>query len=298
MQINLATVNFVNIVVAALNIVRPLAEAKHIQLNSYLPTVLQVSGDFNRLQQMVVNLLTNAIKFTPEYGRVEVELVQVADYLQLCIRDTGKGIAPEFLPLIFERYQQGQPNTGSKDGLGLGLAIVKHLIDLHSGTITAESQGEGQGATFTVRLPLLDASTEGLDDSSRTEINSLDGIRILVVDDEPDQVDLLVFVLEEAGAIVRSANRGNSALPLISQFQPDILISDIAMPDQNGYELLRQVRALDSGQNIPAIALTAHASVAHREDSLQAGFAYHLVKPVEPEEVVRRILSVIQRRAG
>lgn len=295
LQINLAPVNVVNVVEAALNIVRPIAEAKQIRLSTQLPAMLQVSGDFNRLQQVVLNLLTNAIKFTPENGQVELELAQVESQLQLSVRDTGKGIAPEFLPLIFERYQQGQNNTGSKDGLGLGLAIVKQLVDLHSGSIIAQSQGEGQGATFTVRLPLLNDPANTIDDTEDLLYpESLAGVRVLVVDDEADQVNLLTFLLEDAGAVVRSATNCRTAQQLLSQFQPDILISDIAMPDGNGYELLQQIRSLPEG-TIPAIALTAYASTTAEERSLQAGFQHHLSKPVEPEDLIAVIFSLVGR---
>ncbi|KAM3105146.1 PAS domain-containing protein [Phormidesmis sp. 146-33] len=292
LQINLAPVDLAEVMEAAIDIVRPSAAAKAIELKLQKVPTAQVSGDENRLQQIIVNLLTNAIKFTPHAGRVTVGLEQVESRVQIRIHDTGKGIAPEFLPLIFERFQQGQQNAGSKDGLGLGLAIVKHLVDLHSGTITVESPGIGQGSTFTVQLPKLEDSAQK-SPNDRPADTSLAGVRILIVDDEPDMLDLITFVLEESGAEVQSATSGVSALECLSKFRPDILVSDIAMPGGNGYELVQQMRTRPEGQ-IPAIALTAYASITYEERSLQAGFQQHLTKPVEPEDLVNAIINLVR----
>jgi CheY-like chemotaxis protein len=257
----------------------------------------QILGDSSRLQQILLNLLTNAIKFTPERGRVTVQLTRVEAQVQLCVQDTGKGIDSEFLPRVFERFQQGQNNTGSKDGLGLGLAIVKSLVELHNGTITADSPGVDQGATFTVQFPLLStpAILPGRSSSIALDAASLSGIRILVVDDEQDQLDLIAFVLEEAGAEVQPATSAIVAINKLIQFQPDVLVTDLAMPEGNGYELLQQVRLQPQG-NIPAIVLTAYASTTHAEQSLQAGFQSHLTKPVEPEGLVAAIISALRGR--
>lgn len=293
LHLSVVPVNLATVIRAALDIVLPLAQAKQIQLDSQLTLPPQVAGDFNRLQQIVVNLLTNAIKFTPECGRVEVQLSQFNSQVQLCVSDTGKGIASEFLPQIFERFKQGQKNTSAKDGLGLGLAIVKSLVELHQGTIVAESEGLGQGAAFTVRLPLLSTPALQARVDNEIEVKTLTGIRILVVDDEPDMLDLITFVLEEFGAEVQSATSGAAALECLERFQPEILVSDIAMPKGNGYQLLQQMRMQPAGQ-IPAIALTAYASATYQERSLQAGFQLHLSKPVEPQVLVAAIASLVR----
>jgi CheY-like chemotaxis protein len=269
-----------------------MADAKEIQLETHLSLAPQISGDFNRLQQIAVNLLTNAIKFTPEGGRVEVSLEQVEADVLLRVHDTGKGIAPEFLPHIFERYQQGQQNIGSKDGLGLGLAIVKNLVELHHGTITAESAGIGQGSTFTVCLPQLETPAMG-QDSFVVDATSLFGIRVLAVDDDPDMLNLIAFVLRDFGAEVQAVVTTRAVLACLSQFKPDVLLSDLAMPEGNGYELVQQMKSYPEGQ-IPAIALTAYASATHRERSRLAGFQQHLTKPVDPEDLVAAILNLVR----
>jgi PAS domain S-box-containing protein len=295
LQIQMAPVNWGNVIESALDIVRPMADAKQIQLKAHVAVLPQISGDFNRLQQIAVNLLTNAIKFTPKQGRVDVYLERVKTQAQLRVCDTGRGIAAEFLPLIFEQFQQEQQNTGSKDGLGLGLAIVENLVKLHSGTISAESGGLGQGATFTVRLPMLSAIAPKDDNPVISDVISLAGIRVLVVDDEPDMLNLISFVLEESGADVQSALNAAEALAQLPQFKPDILVSDIAMPGSNGYELLQQMRALPEG-DIPAIALTAYASATYEERSLQAGFEQHFTKPVETENLITAIINLVNAR--
>jgi PAS domain S-box-containing protein len=292
LQLTIAPVNLAAVAEAAVNLISPQAQAKQVQVDLQLASVPKVSGDFNRLQQVVVNLLTNAIKFTPEQGRVEVCVESLEDQVQLCVRDTGKGISPEFLHQIFERFQQGQKNTGSKDGLGLGLAIVKNLVELHQGSITVESEGVGKGATFTIQLPSVDLperQSESMPIAQR--INPLSRVRILVVDDEPDMLSLIVFVLEEAGAEVRAVHSGFAALDCLDEFQPDILISDIAMPEGDGYDLIRQVRA--RLEDVPAIALTAYASATHEERSLQAGFQKHFTKPFESESLITAIVNLI-----
>lgn len=294
LHINLAPVNLIEVIEAALESIRPMATAKQIQLETQLNKAPQTHGDFNRLQQIIINLLTNAIKFTPNQGKVNIALEQVESIVQIRITDTGKGIAAEFLPSIFERFQQGQKNTGSSDGLGLGLAIVKNLVELHSGTITADSQGIGRGTTFTVRLPLLESSTkESPNNVVVSNKASLAGVRILVVDDELDMLNLITYVLKETGAEVQSTTSGFSALECLPQFKPDIVVSDIAMPQCNGYELIQRMKSYPEGQ-IPVIALTAYASATHQERSLQAGFAQHLTKPVEPNDLVAAIINLVK----
>lgn len=296
LHLTLAPVNLATAVESAIDLVLPQAQAKQIELSFQLTEQPQVSGDFNRLQQIVVNLLTNAIKFTKEQGRVDIELKQANDRVQLRVSDTGKGIAPEFLPQIFERYKQGQKNTGAKDGLGLGLAIVKHLVELHQGTIAVESAGIEQGATFAVQLPLLDMPTGQQTPSSAIAQGKLAGTRILTVDDEPDMLELITFVLQDAGAEVQAVTTIAAALQSLSQFQPDILISDIAMPEGSGYELVQQMQSHPK-RNIPAIALTAYASATYEERSRQAGFARHLSKPIDPEVLVTAIVNLVQKKS-
>ncbi|MCU0551202.1 MAG: response regulator [Leptolyngbya sp. Prado105] len=303
LHLTMTPVNLMTVIQSAIDLVLPQARAKEIDLSfanqqAAEPRVFdspkfQVSGDFNRLQQIVVNLLTNAIKFTPERGRVELELEQVETQVQLKICDNGKGIEPKFLPRIFERFQQGQENTGAKDGLGLGLAIVKHLVDRHQGTITAESAGIGQGATFTVQLPLLQTPLQANRWVSIAEPITLREIRILVVDDEPDMLNLLAFILQEAGAEVETTTSIAVALQQLAQFKPNILISDIAMPEGNGYELVQRMRLYPEGK-IPAIALTAYSSEIDEARSLQAGFNWHLTKPVDHQLLIRTIANLVQ----
>jgi signal transduction histidine kinase/CheY-like chemotaxis protein len=308
-----APVNLMTVIEAAIDQVRLQAEAKHITLDTQLPLPPLVAGDYNRLQQVVVNLLTNAIKFTPEQGQIDVELTQIETQVQLKVRDTGKGIAAEVLPYVFERFHQGQQNVGAKDGLGLGLAIVKNLVELHEGTITAASPGVGLGATFTVCLPML--STPAITpERTLTPIHptALAAIRILVVDDEPDMLHLIRFVLEECGAVVQTTSSLTTAIALFPVFEPDLLLSDIAMPEGSGYDLVQALRQYELSRvasqgagsrdlaalnaPIPAIALTAYASASYEERSLQAGFQKHLTKPVEPEVLVAAIADLVRLR--
>jgi PAS domain S-box-containing protein len=327
LQLNIAPVNLNYVVETAINAVRPTAEYKQINLESRLDcTLCQVSGDLNRLQQIVGNLLNNAIKFTPSGGRVEVELsavignrslvignsenpsqlpitnyqLPITNYAQITVTDTGKGISPDFLPYVFERFRRADSTTTrSKDGLGLGLAIVRHLVELHGGNVFAESEGEGQGATFTVRIPLISCpvsvSPAGLD----SEV-SLTGIKILVVDDETDIRDFLEFALNESGAIVETAASAREALAIFNQFQPDILISDIGMPEEDGYSLIEQLRLIEAQKGerqIPAIALTAYARKKDSDRAMSAGFQRHITKPVEPAELVEAIASLMAVRS-
>lgn len=301
LRLTIAPVNLVTVMEAALSLMRPMVDAKQIHLETRFVAIAQVSGDRNRLQQIVVNLLTNAIKFTPEGGQITMTLEQVGKQARIQVSDTGKGISTEFLPNIFERFQQAQKNAGSKDGLGLGLAIVKNLVEMHNGKITAESPGVGQGATFTVWLPLLEREQGTLNrepgiDGIEIQTSPLTGIRILAVDDEPDSLELLRFILEEAGAEVRTASSGSVALDILPQFNPSLIVSDIAMPDLNGYELLQQIRMLYPDRQIPAIALTAYTSSSDREYSMRIGFEKYFSKPIEPEALVQYIISSIGKR--
>jgi PAS domain S-box-containing protein len=272
----------------------------------------QVAGDSTRLQQVVWNLLSNAVKFTPAGGRVEVRLSLVTDgssraneqgqmtfdkFAQITVSDTGKGIAPDFLPYVFDYFRQEDGATTRKfGGLGLGLAIVRHLVELHGGTIQAESQGEGMGATFTVRLPLMPTQPTVNQDPQLLEPSlDLSGVQVLVVDDDTDTREFIAFVLSQAGARVITAADALEAFTAFRQCQPDILLSDIGMPEMDGYMLMRQIRALprSQGGQMKAIALTAYAGEFDQQQALSVGFQKHVAKPVEPEALVRAIVSVI-----
>ncbi|HEX8456711.1 MAG TPA: PAS domain S-box protein [Pyrinomonadaceae bacterium] len=295
---------------AAIESVKPGAEAKGVRLQRIIDTgVVSVAGDPVRLQQVVWNLLANAIKFTPRGGRVQVKLERVNSHVELTVSDTGAGIAPEFLPHVFDRFRQAdQRKTRQHGGLGLGLSIVRHLVELHGGTVRVESAGEGQGATFTVLLPVAPVyRTEDeavrVHPAARDTLPTyecperLDQLKVLIVDDEPDTRELLKVGLGECGAVVTAASSAVEAYEIIRDNPPDLLISDIGMPDVDGYELIRRVRQLppDGGGRLPAIALTAYARVEDRMQALRAGYQMHVPKPVEMAELVAVAASLVQR---
>ncbi|MBG1242745.1 hybrid sensor histidine kinase/response regulator [Nostoc sp. NZL] len=313
LRLNVSAVNLITVMEAALEAVRPLAEPKDIKLNTVLDTsVGSVYGDPARLQQVVWNLLTNAIKFTPKGGRVEVNLSIVCGeeqqttykYAQIQVIDTGIGISSEFLPKVFERFRQADSTTTrSHNGLGLGLAIVRHLVELHKGTIFAQSPGTGEGATFTVRLPLLQdnrasrASREATGEiSSSVASTPLAGLRVLVVDDEADTRNFLSFMFEEYGAFATAVASVDEALAVLEQAKPDIMISDIGMSEQDGYTLIRKLRSLEpeKGGRIPAIALTAYTREEDRLEALSAGFQQHLSKPIDPTKLIAMVVNVLK----
>ncbi|UKO99808.1 response regulator [Nostoc sp. UHCC 0870] len=332
LRLNFCAVNPITVIEAALEVVRPLADTKGIKLYTALDATLgSVCGDPARLQQIVWNLLTNAIKFTPQGGQVEVHLEgieskspiqgelltgkenqQSSNSLALSIRksavcaqikviDTGIGIDQDFLPNVFERFRQADSTTTrSHSGLGLGLAIVRNLVELHGGTIAADSPGEGQGATFTVQLPLIYSSKEtfGKPRENILALNStpLKGIKVLIVDDETDTRNFLVFLLAEYGAIADIAASTDTALAMIEQSKPDILISDIGMSEQDGYTLIRKLRNLEAqqGGHIPAIALTAFSSEDDSLQALKAGFQQHISKPVDPNKLIATVTRLLK----
>ena len=302
LSLNIAPVKLAMIIGAALETVELAAQVKAIQIQTSLELeVGEVSGDAGRLQQIVWNLLANAIKFTPKGGCVEVRLVKIDDYAQLQVSDTGKGISPDFLPSVFERFRQEDGATTRQfGGLGLGLAIVRQLVELHGGTVLAESAGEDQGATFTVRLPLLTANkqTSHGDYSLPPSIKSLPlvGLKILVVDDETDSRNFIAFVLEQAGAEVIALSSAIEVLQFLEHTQADLLISDIAMPDMDGYMLLRQIRMLPRQDNLCAFALTAYAGEYNQKQAMAAGFRQHISKPVEPEKLVEAIAIALSSK--
>ena len=302
----------VTFIEAALETVRPAAEARGIRLEKTLdPSAGPVSGDPNRLQQVVWNLLNNAIKFTPKGGKVQMVLERVNSHVEFSIADTGVGIEPEFVEHVFERFRQADAsNTRQFAGLGLGLAIVKQLIELHGGSVRAFSEGLGRGATFTVHLPIAAAHSSrgqeprehpGAAPTLAADLRTIDltGIKVLVVDDQPDARELVARVLTQCNATVITAGSAEEALPLVESERPDVLVSDIGMPDVDGYELLRRVRELgpERGGRVPAIALTAFARSEDRTRALRMGFQVHASKPVEPAELIATVASVAGRTA-
>lgn len=291
-------VDLIPVINAALETVSLAAKGKSIEINTQLSSeVGLVLGDPGRLQQILWNLLSNAVKFTPEGGQVDIHLVRINHQAQVKVSDTGKGIPPEFVPHVFDRFRQEDTATTRQfGGLGLGLAIVHHLTALHGGTVQAESLGEGQGASFTVELPLIpQAHPTTLKDEVSTPSCNLQGIQALVVDDDPDSLEIMVYVLKQAGANVRVCSSANEALTALTQTQPDILISDIAMPEEDGYTLMRQIRALppEQGGQIPAIALTAYAREEDRQQALQVGYQQHITKPIDIDELVKVVVGLI-----
>ncbi|MEH2300389.1 MAG: PAS domain S-box protein [Nostoc sp.] len=298
LSLNIAPVNLESAIAAAIETVRLAAEAKSIQINTVLePKIRQVTGDSARLQQVIWNLLSNAIKFTPQGGQVEISLQSLGSQAQLRVSDTGKGISPDFLPYVFDYFRQADGATTRKfGGLGLGLAIVRHIVELHGGTVQAESLGEEQGATFTVVLPLIKIYLNSHDSEQQPDDSpDLNGVKVLLVDDERDTRELIAFILEQSGAVVMQAASAVEALQVMPEFQPNLLLSDIGMPEVDGYMLIRQIRAMSPqmGGTIPAIALTAYASEVDYQQAIAAGFEQHITKPVEPAKLIRAIANLI-----
>jgi PAS domain S-box-containing protein len=290
---------------------RSTAQAKGVFLQAWLdPFARPIYGDPNRLQQVFWNLLNNAIKFTPKDGKVEVVLKHASTEVQVSVIDTGEGIAPEFLPYIFDRFQQGDSSTTRRHGgLGLGLAIVKQLIELHGGNVRVQSDGLGKGATFSVRLPLTAVYSELKKDGHHPEATprenhpmpevSLTGIQVLVVDDEIDARDLVKKLLETAGATVSAAGSASEAMEHILAGRPDVLVCDIGMQEEDGYSLIRRLRTIEKkeGGVLPAVALSAYARSEDRTKAIRSGFQIHLAKPVEPTELLAVISSLAGRAA-
>ena len=287
--------------------IQPSADAKNVRIQTLLdPRVGPISGDPARLQQVMWNLLSNAVKFTPKGGRVQLRLERVNSHIEIVVSDTGIGISREFLPYVFERFRQADSgSTRRTGGLGLGLAIVKHLVEMHGGTVRADSPGENQGATFTVALPTMivhkSAQTREHPLAERRnalqQLADLGGVRVMAVDDDVDALGLLKDVLEAAGAEVATAASAIDTLDTMTSFKPDVLVADIGMPDIDGFELIRRIRKLDDEKlrDIPAAALTAFARSEDRTKALQAGFEMHLAKPVDPGELVASVATLVRR---
>ncbi len=298
-----------SVIEATLDSVRPTAEAKGVHLVSRLsPQAGFISGDRERIQQIVWNLLSTAIKFTPKNGQVEVTLLRLGTQLELIVSDTGIGIPQEFLPFVFDRFRQADSSsTRLFGGLGLGLSIVRHLVELHGGNVSVNSPGEGEGATFKVVLPVaisrddfvpLNKSSNAEAQESPTLSQDLQGLRILVVDDDEATRELLTVILSQSGAIVQAVASAAKALGALNAWNPDVLVSDIGMPVEDGYALIHQVRARppEQGGTIPALALTAYAKSEDRLRALAVGYQMHLDKPVDPTELTAVIASLVRQQ--
>jgi signal transduction histidine kinase/ActR/RegA family two-component response regulator len=298
LRLDVRPVEMIDVIGAAVEIVRPAADAKGVALETVLDSGSGlVSGDADRLQQVVWNLLSNAVKFTPRGGRVQVRLERVTSHSELTVSDTGEGISKEFLPFVFDRFSQADSTSSRKHGgLGLGLGIVRHLVELHGGTVQAFSSGLGEGSTFVVRLPLIVAQpvSREVEHGARTELGDLSGVAVLVAEDNDDARKLLTTIFERCGATVEAAESVPAALERLSRFRPDIIVSDIEMPGEDGYSLITKVRAQETTNGrIPAIALTAYTRSPDRVRALASGFQMHMGKPVEPAELVAAVKSLL-----
>lgn len=304
-SLDVQRVDLAAVVAAGIETVRPAANAKEIRLTSAFASVNGiVMGDKDRLQQIVWNLLTNAVKFTPKKGRIHVVIKRIDSHVAIDVTDNGQGIAPEFLGQVFDRFRQADATTTRRHGgLGLGLSIVKNLTELHGGNVRVASQGPGQGATFTVSLPLqpvrhepkaeAEARRNAAVDGAAIEVD-LGGIKVLVVDDEQDSVGTITRILERYGAEVRGAYSMEEGIREFTQFAPNVVLSDVGMPEHDGYELIARLRALPGGRTVPAVALTALARSEDRTRALRAGFQLHVAKPVDFSELI----AVVQNLAA
>ena len=307
MRLDLQTVNLAESVENALNNLRPAINARQINLVKNIESgAVFIMGDRDRLQQVLWNLLSNAVKFTPIRGQIEVTLREIDDFAEIIIRDNGHGISADFLPFVFERFRQADSSSKRKHGgLGLGLSIVKNLVEMHGGTVAAESAGVGAGANFTIMLPLLlqqetaelaPTVSPGIKNTPR----NFDGVRILVVDDDADSREMLRYVLEDCKAQIQTAGSAREALNQFSTFAPDILISDLGMPEMDGYDLIKKIRALPSGDGgqTPAIALTGYVGAEEQKRVQSAGFDIHVSKPVDFHkllEIINKLLPQTNR---
>ncbi|MFL5311428.1 MAG: response regulator [Myxococcales bacterium] len=311
LRVQVRHIDLRGVILAAVDAVRPAAEAKQLELALELrDEASDFHGDPDRLQQVVWNLLSNAIKFTPGKGKIAIELRRSNGHAEILVADTGMGITADFLPHVFDRFRQADSSsTRAQGGLGLGLAIVRHLVEVHGGTVSAESEGEGRGARFTVRLPVreiheqvengtVSRAAAHLEAVNPAEPVSLAGMRVLVVDDDADARDLVRAMLASHGAEVVATYSADEAMELIGRDLPDALVSDIGLPSEDGYALIRRVRALPATARLPALALTAYASIADHRRALESGFQRHLSKPVEPRELAAAVATMIAEARG
>jgi signal transduction histidine kinase/CheY-like chemotaxis protein len=310
-RLDAQTLNLVTVLEAAIEAVRPAMEGKRVTFEADLrPDAGPVLGDPQRLQQIFWNLLANAAKFTPAGGSIRLALAKGPEGVEVSVSDTGQGISPDFLPHVFERFRQADPKiTRKHGGLGLGLSIARHLVELHGGTIRASSAGEGKGATFRVTLPPMHAAVQLAGTSNGSSHPNgfaslvfpaeLRGLRVLVVDDDRDTLALSAAILEACGTLATTAHSADEAMRAMTATAHDVLVSDLGMPDEDGYELIRRVRALPDGRGaIPAMALTAYARAEDRRKALVAGYQMHLAKPVEPRELVSAVAELVRIGRG
>ncbi|MGI9065809.1 MAG: hybrid sensor histidine kinase/response regulator [Pyrinomonadaceae bacterium] len=309
LRLNNEPVDIASVINAAIDSVQLAVDSKDIELEVTLdPSARHTLGDSSRLQQVVWNLLSNAIKFTPSGGRIEVKVKRAGRNLKIRVSDSGQGIGPDFLPFIFERFRQADGTTTRQHGgLGLGLAIVRHLVELHGGTITAESAGEGRGSTFIIKLPLAPSPQrnresrkttgslqEKKDSNAHFSSPSLDDVQVLLVDDDPDTLQILSLMLVESKANVQTAGSVSEALEVLEWYTPDVVVSDLAMPGEDGYSLIAKIRASENGKQILTVALTSYVRVEDRARALSAGFSMFVPKPVEPNELITAIANLAE----
>jgi CheY-like chemotaxis protein len=281
----------------AVETIRPAAEAKGLRLTLSIDDgIADITGDPARLRQVLWNVLSNAVKFTPAGGDVELRATYGPTDIEIIVRDTGPGISPDFLPHVFEPFRQGDSSsTRMVGGLGLGLAIVRHIVEAHGGTATAQSDGPGLGTTLSVRLP---GGCPHQEPDTNAGTGTLRGRRVLAVDDDESTQELVATMLLMYGVSVRTAGRAAQALQILCEWRPDVLLTDIAMPGEDGYALMRKVRALGGNRaRIAAVALTAHARVEDRKKAFDAGFEWHLAKPIDPGELVSVIVTLVPKNA-
>jgi PAS domain S-box-containing protein len=307
-RLDVQAVDIASVIDNAVSTVQPAADAKGVRLQTLIDTrVAPVSGDPDRLQQVIWNLLSNAVKFTPKGGRVQLRVERVNSHIEVVVSDTGVGIRKDFLPFVFDRFRQGDSGpTRKTGGLGLGLAIVRHIVEMHGGTVSVESAGPDQGSTFTVKLPIMIVQPTAehrkrehpLAEQRQPleKMSSLADVHVLAVDDEADSLGLLKVVLESAGARVTTAASAPAVLEMIDRVRPDVLVADIGMPEMDGFELITRVRQLPGpSAAVPAAALTAFARSEDRTKALQHGFEMHLAKPVDPGELVASVATLVRR---
>jgi CheY-like chemotaxis protein len=311
-RLNVQPVDFPRVVSNAVEVVTPAADAKGVRIETVLdPHAAPVSGDPERLQQVLWNLLSNAVKFTKRGGKVQVRLGRVNSHVEVSVADTGMGIAPEFLPHVFERFRQADATIRREQGgLGLGLSIARQLAEMHGGTIEAASGGLGHGSTFTLKVPLMIVHPVAVDGTERIHprgpsgsqpipFDNLRGVHVMAVDDDPDAVTLVAELLEAAGARVSTAASAEDALRMMDKEPPHVLVTDLGMPHVDGFQLIEQVRAHHNPvvRRVPAAALTAYARSDDRVKALRAGFQIHLAKPIDPAELVTAV-AALARRVG